>query len=134
MKLYLHLLLIFFPMVAFSQEVETVKIDKSKIHLFRGQSQEIRNCYIFVDSDGMYYLATLQIQEKEVLDWFNKRKDSQSLYKGILENGQYKVLSLTKDNEPGASISFYYSWTDKSELQLISFEDGRIYRFKLVSS
>lgn len=126
------LFLLFLPMIAFSQDVETVKISKSQTWLFRGQGQEIGNCYLYMDEAGAVYFATLSISQSEVNQWFNARKDSQNIYKGMLQNGQYKTLTLVKDNEPGMPLSFYYERKEKSEIQLVSIEDGRVYVFRQV--
>ena len=133
MKLILLLLLIV-PSIVFSQ-VESVKIDKPQTYLFRGEGQEMRNCYLYIDSEGIYYLVNLTtVAQSEVAQWFEKRKNSQNIYKGTVESGQYKTLSLVKDDEQGASISFYYERKERSEIQLISLQDGRIFIFKLIAS
>ncbi len=126
------LLLFILPFSVFAQEVETVKISKTETWLFRGQNQEIRDCYVYVDGNGVFFLASLNIQQSEVNAWFEQRKDSQNIYKGFLQDGQYKTLTLTKENEPGLPISFYFERKEKSEIQLVSLEDGRIYIFKLI--
>lgn len=126
------LFLFLFPLLAMSQEVETVKISKSETWLFRGQSQEIRSCYIYVDREGVFFMATPNIHQSEVSNWFELRKDSQNIYKGLLQNGQYKTLTLTKENEPGMLLSFYFERKEKTEIQLVSLEDGRVYIFKAI--
>jgi hypothetical protein len=90
------------------EKIETVKIAKNESFLFRGQGQEISNGYLYVDEDGFFYFVVLTISQTEVLNWFQQRKDSQNVYKGILQNGQYKTLALALENEPGEPIDFYF--------------------------
>jgi hypothetical protein len=119
----------------FSQEkIETVKIAKSESLLFRGIGQEISNGYLYVDEDGYFYFVMLTINQSEVLKWFKQRKDSQNVYKGMLQNGQYKTLALTRENEPGEPIVFYFEKREKEMIQLISLDDGKIYDFTLIQS
>lgn len=119
----------------FSQEkIETVKIAKSESFLFRGLGQEISNGYLYIDQEGYFYFVVLTITQSEVLQWFEKRKDSQNVYKGMLQNGQYKTLALTRENEPGEPLVFYFEKKEKEMIQLISLEDGKIYDFTLIQS
>jgi hypothetical protein len=116
------------------EKIETVKIAKNESFLFRGQGQEISNGYLYVDEDGFFYFVVLTISQTEVLNWFQQRKDSQNVYKGILQNGQYKTLALTRENEPGEPIVFYFEKKDKESIQLISLDDGKIYDFKMIQA
>lgn len=119
----------------FSQEkIETVKIAKNESFLFRGLGQEISNGYLYVDEEGYYYFVVLTITQSEVLKWFEQRKDSQNVYKGMLQNGQYKTLTLTRENEPGEPLVFYFEKKEKEMIQLISSDDGKIYEFTLIQS
>lgn len=119
----------------FSQEnIETVKIAKNESFLFRGQGQEIKDGYLYVDQEGYFYFVVLIISQTDVLKWFEQRKDSQNVYKGMLQNGQYKTLTLVRENEPGEPIAFYFEKKDKELIQLISLDDGKIYDFKLIQS
>lgn len=119
----------------FSQEkIETVKIAKSESFLFRGLGQEISNGYLYVDEEGYFYFVVLTINQTEVLKWFEQRKDSQNVYKGMLQNGQYKTLTLTRENEPGEPLVFYFEKKEKEMIQLISLDDGKIYDFTLIQS
>ncbi len=116
------------------EKIETVKIAKNETFLFRGQSQEISNGYLYVDEEGFFYFVVLTINQTEVLNWFKQRKDSQNVYKGILQNGQYKTLALARENEPGEPIVFYFEKKDKESIQLISLDDGKIYDFKMIQA
>jgi hypothetical protein len=131
-------LFIFFGFSAFNlfaqEKIETVKIAKNQSFLFRGIGQEISNGYLYVDEEGYFYFVMLTISQSEVLKWFEQRKDSQNVYKGMLQNGQYKTLSLTRENEPGESIVFYFEKKEKEMIQLISLDDGKIYDFTLIQS
>lgn len=119
----------------FSQEkIETVKIAKSESLLFRGIGQEISNGYLYVDEEGYFYFVMLTINQSEVLKWFEQRKDSQNVYRGMLQNGQYKTLALTRENEPSEPIVFYFEKREKEIIQLISLDDGKIYDFTLIQS
>jgi hypothetical protein len=119
----------------FSQgNIETVKIAKNESFLFRGQGQEIKDGYLYLDQEGYFYFVVLTISETDVLNWFEQRKDSQNVYKGMLQNGQYKTLSLSRENEPSEPIVFYFEKKEKEMIQLISLEDGKIYDFMLIQS
>jgi hypothetical protein len=119
----------------FSQgNIETVKIAKNESFLFRGQGQEIKDGYLYLDQEGYFYFVVLTISQSDVLNWFEQRKDSQNVYKGMLQNGQYKTLSLSRENEPGEPIVFYFEKKEKEMIQLISLEDGKIYDFILIQS
>jgi hypothetical protein len=136
MKLILtFVLVVFYALNSISQEkVETVKIAKNESYLYRGQGQEISNGYLYVDEEGYFYFVILTISQSEVLKWFEQRKDSQNVYRGILQNGQYKTLTLARENEPGESMMFYFEKKQKDWIELISMEDGKIYDFKQVLS
>lgn len=119
----------------FSQEkIETVKIAKNESFLFRGQGQEINNGYLYVDEEGYFYFVVLTISQSDVLKWFEQRKDSQNVYKGILQNGQYKTLTLSRENEPSEQLVFYFERKEKDLIELISLDDGKIYDFKQILS
>lgn len=122
-------LMVFLSFQCNSQVVETVKIAKEKTFLFKGVSQEIRDYYLYRDEQGIYYLASLKIAQSEVENWFISRKDSQNIYKGILQDGQYKILDLTKENEPGIPLNFYFEMKEGNLVELISIEDGKLYQF-----
>ncbi len=125
----------FLSINGFSQEkIETVKIAKNESFLFRGQGQEIQNGYLYVDEEGYFYFVVLTISQSEVLKWFEQRKDSQNVYKGILQNGQYKTLTLVRENEPGEQMVFYFEKKENDLIELISLDDGKIYDFKQISS
>jgi hypothetical protein len=133
--LIIHILLAISTYNLSAQEkIETVKIAKNESFLFRGQGQEISNGYLYVDEDGFFYFVVLSISQTEVLNWFQQRKDSQNVYKGILQNGQYKTLALARENEPGEPIVFYFEKKDKESIQLISLDDGKIYDFKMIQA
>jgi len=117
-----------------SQGIETVKIAKEKSLLFRGVSQEIRDYYLYCDEQGVFYLASLKIAQNEIENWFITRKDSQNIYKGILQAGQYKTLDLTKANEPGIPLNFYFETKEENLIELISIDDGKLYQFKQIET
>lgn len=128
-------IIVFSSLNSFSQEkIETVKIAKNQSFLYRGQGQEINNGYLYIDEEGYFYFVVLTISQTEVLKWFEQRRDSQNVYKGMLQNAQYKTLSLSRENEPGEPIVFYFEKKDKEWIQLISLDDGEIYDFKLIQS
>lgn len=123
------LLLFVLPLCVYAQEVETVKISKRQPRLFKGKSQEISDCYIYVDVNGMFYMASLPVMQREANQWFEKRKDSQNVYKAILQEGQYRTLTFVKETDPSNPLTFYFETREKSEIQLISMIDGRVYIF-----
>lgn len=114
------------------EKIERVKIAKNESFLFRGQGQEINNGYLYIDEEGYFYFVVLTINQSEVLTWFEQRKDSQSVYRGMLQNGQYKTLSLARENEPSEPIVFYFEKKDDEMIELISLDNGKIYSFKRI--
>lgn len=118
---------------AFSQEdVETVRIRKSNAYLYRGQEESVKNVYIYVDHEGTFYLVNLDLPVAEARTWFEKRKDSQNIYKARMEQQQYQTLLFVKENEPGTNLSFYLEKKDRNKFQLTTIEDNQVYTFQLV--
>ena len=127
MKISLSLLLcLLLTWFSVAQEVETVHLKKGETFLFKGISQEIRDWYVYIDEAQNYYLANLLIETSEVNQWFVQRKDSQNIYKGIPEIGQYKTISFAKENEPGASLTFYFERKKQDEIELIVQVNGKL--------
>lgn len=113
-----------------AQEIEKIKIKKENSFLFQGESQEIQDWYIFIDLDSIWYLANLTIPENEVKDWFDKRKNSQNIFKGEASIMEFKTINFTKENDFETNLDFYINLSeDKMKLILTSIQDGRVYRF-----
>ncbi|TNE52761.1 MAG: hypothetical protein EP338_14070 [Bacteroidetes bacterium] len=126
----LSLLFLLFSLTCFSQgDVEKIKISGKKGELFVGIQQEIYDWYLYHDVDGMWYLANLQIPEKEVRAWFEKRKNSQNIFRGRIENGLYPTLRMIKENEVGTDLKFYVKREKDGKVVLTSVEDAKIYVF-----
>ncbi len=113
----------------FCQEVKTIKISKENTQLFKGVSEELSSWYFFLDSDSICYLAELKIPEEEIINWFEVRKNSNNIFKGKVEFGQYPTLTLTKDNDAETRMNFYVIFEGKNQLNLSSTEDGKNYEF-----
>ena len=113
----------------FSQEVKTIKISKENTQLYQGLSEELSSWYFFLDSDSICYLAELKIPEEEIKNWFETRKNSNNIFKGKIEFGQYPTLMLTKDNDAETRMNFYVVFEGKNRLNLNSAEDGLVYEF-----
>ncbi|MES2587683.1 MAG: hypothetical protein V4622_01810 [Bacteroidota bacterium] len=128
-----HFLLVFFALFLnfqiFSQEVQTIVIKKEKTLLFQGVNEEVVNWYFFIDSDSLCYLANLTIPFEEIENWFISRKNSNNIFKGKIDLGQYSTLTLTKDNDQETSMNFYVEYESESKLFLVSIEDGLVYEF-----
>ena len=132
-KILFVILLGFFSFPAFSQEeVETVKIRKSNAYLYKGIEESVQQVYIYIDQEGTFYLVNLDLPTAEARSWFEKRKDSQNILKAKMEMQQYQTLRFIKDNEPGASVSFYLEKKEKNMFQLTTIEDNQVFTFRLV--
>jgi hypothetical protein len=128
MKISILLLGLIFGFQAISQ-IETIKLNRKNPSLYIGQGQEIENWYFFIDTSSICYLANLEIPQEEVEEWFNKRKNSNNIFKGAIEHGQFKTLSLTKDNDVEISMNFYLYFDEKQNLILTAIDDNRQYVF-----
>ena len=77
------LILSFFLLTStlFSQEKETIVIQKASCKLFQGVLAETKSWFLLVDTENNYYLANINKPIDEVYDWFVRFKDSQNIYK-----------------------------------------------------
>lgn len=110
---------------------DSIKIRSGKPKLYQGSSHEIAAWYLYF-AEGMYYLTKLPNKKSnEVSEWFEKRKDSQNIYKGKIFEGKNTTLSLAKENNSAEKLNFYFH---KSEdvIVLISTVDGVKFRFSEV--
>jgi hypothetical protein len=132
MKISLFFIVTFslFYSYTFGQEVETIKIKKQKNLLFKGADQKIQDWYLFYDNDSTFYMANLKIDISEVENWFEKRKNSQNIYKGRMNYGRYETMTLAKENEPMNDLRFYVKRDKIGVIELISMDDGFIYIFQ----
>lgn len=112
--------------VSYAQK--TVKIRKENTLLYKGIEAKIDDWYIFKKGQT-YYLCPLNLPEKEVIVWFEKRINSQNIYKGFLSETQYAILSFRKENDPTDVINFYCKQLEE-KLELISTLDGNRYTFE----
>jgi len=122
----LSLFCLCFLSVSFAQK--TVKIRKENTQLYKGIESQINNWYIY-KKENAFYLCPLNIPKEEVVNWFEKRVNSQNIYKGLLSEQQYAILSFRKDNDPTDVINFYYKQV-KHNLELVSSVDGNKYTFR----
>lgn len=111
--------------------VDVVKV-KKKVNfvLYQGVLKETENWFVVIDSDQTYYLLNLNMTEDEVIDWFKRFKNSQNIYKAIIQNYTYPTLSFEKENEPGERLRFYLLNNKDGELKLSQIETNTIYLFK----
>jgi hypothetical protein len=137
MKFFLLIIIVLFSFnLLNSQEIETIQIKKNKSTLYRGinhelnieHNQNIENWYFYMDNE-FCYMANLHISENEVLDWFEKRKNSQNIFKGELINQQYQTIILMKENEPELRLNFYIEFQAKDTIKLTNIDDTRVYLF-----
>lgn len=124
----------------FSQEKETVVIQKSKYKLYRGVLAETKLWYLLTDIEGNYYLANLDRPNESVYEWFLRFKDSQNIYKASVYKGEgiqgigintYQTLHFSKPNDTADILNFYLDKTSKSTIILTSLTDGIVYCFEL---
>ena len=124
----------------FSQEKETVVIQKSNYQLYRGVVAETKSWYLLTDAEGDYYLANLDRPNETVYEWFVRFKDSQNIYKASLFQSEgmqgvgmnsYKTLHFSKPNDTADILNFYLDKTSNSTVVLTSLTDGIVYCFEL---
>jgi len=124
----------------FSQEKETVIIQKSNYKLYRGVLAETKSWYLLTDAEGDYYLANLDRPYETIYEWFVRFKDSQNIYKASLFQSEgmqgigmnsYKTLHFSKPNDTADILNFYLDKTSKSTIVLTSLTDGIVYCFEL---
>ena len=133
---FLNIIVVFSFNLLNSQEIETIQIKKNKSTLYRGKNHElniehnqnIQNWYFYIDNE-FCYMANLDISENEVLDWFEKRKNSQNIFKGELINQQYQTIILMKENEPELRLNFYIEFQAKDTVKLTNIDDTKVYLF-----
>jgi hypothetical protein len=128
MKIKISLFTILFSAFFYSQEVETINLSKSKSELFRGVNEDITNWYLYFDNE-FCYLANLELNESDVKNWFEKRKNSQNIFKGKISEQQYKTILFEKENEPETKMNFYIEIQGKDKLILTNIDDTRVYIF-----
>ena len=124
----------------FSQEKETVIIQKSNYKLYRGVLAETKSWYLLTDAEGDYYLANLDRPYETIYEWFVRFKDSQNIYKASLFQSEgmqgigmnsYKTLHFSKPNDTADILNFYLDKTSNSTIILTSLMDGIVYCFEL---
>lgn len=124
----------------FSQEKETILIQKPTCKLYRGVLAETKSWYLLIDTEGNYYLANLDRPNDSVYDWFVRFKDSQNIYKSTAFQGNsvggsgsnpYATLHFKKQDDPSDILNFYIEKTDKNTIVLTSLSDGIVYCFQL---
>ena len=124
----------------FSQEKETVVIQKSNYQLYRVVVAETKSWYLLTDAEGDYYLANLDRPNETVYEWFVRFKDSQNIYKASLFQSEgmqgvgmnsYKTLHFSKPNDTADILNFYLDKTSNSAIVLTSLTDGIVYCFEL---
>ena len=124
----------------FSQEKETVVIQKSNYKLYRGVLAETKSWYLLTDAEGDFYLANIDRPNETVYEWFVRFKDSQNIYKASLFQSEgmqgigmnsYKTLHFSKPNDTADILNFYLDKTSNSTIILTSLMDGIVYCFEL---
>jgi hypothetical protein len=110
--------------------VETVHISKQKTRLYQGLGQELSSWYLYVDQQGIWYMANLFIPTTELKAWFESKKDSQNILKGILNAQGVKTLTLTRENEPENAMRFYVELNAEKNLVLIQIENSQSFVFE----
>lgn len=135
------LILSFFLLTStlFSQEKETIVIQKASCKLFQGVLAETKSWFLLVDTENNYYLANINKPIDEVYDWFVRFKDSQNIYKSTsltssspnkIGGNNLSTLHFKKENEPGDVLNFYIETPSKDSIILISLSDNSIFAFQ----
>ena len=140
MKFPIIVFLLLITASVFSQEKETVIIQKSNYKLYRGVLAETKSWYLLTDAEGDYYLANLDRPYETIYEWFVRFKDSQNIYKASLFQSEgmqgigmnsYKTLHFSKPNDTADILNFYLDKTSNSTIILTSLMDGIVYCFEL---
>ncbi|SFT90919.1 hypothetical protein SAMN05216474_3104 [Lishizhenia tianjinensis] len=127
----LLLLLLFIGLSLNLSSQDTIKIRAAKPKLYQGVSTEIASWYLYF-SNEVYYLCKLPNKRtKEAMDWFEKRKDSQNVYKGSLYEGKDTTLTLSKENNSSEKLKFYFH-QGEGVIVLVSTTDGVKFKFNEV--
>jgi hypothetical protein len=142
MKIKVFLFFMFCNFLVFSQEVESVKIQKSQYKLYKGVLKETQFWYLFEDFDGVLYLANIDPSIENIDSWFNRFKNSQNIYRTIqidsnrseIGGSFYRTLTFQKLNDPENSLSFYIEKPEKDNIVLISLKDNSIFSFVLIEN
>jgi len=115
-----------------SQEVEHISIQKDEVKIFQGVLKETENWFLFVDSANYHYLANISASETDVMNWFNRFKDSQNIYRqfSFSKTGEYSEIVFFKVNQPEDRLSFYVSIPDENSVILTLIIDGQVFRFE----
>lgn len=126
----LVLFVLFFAFGSQAQEdsVRTIRIVKSSAALYRGTDSEIRNWYFYIDEWGYAYLANLEIPEEETGAWFERRKNSDNIFKSNAYAENKALIFLVKKNEPDVVLSFRML-LENNALKIINPEDQSEYNF-----
>lgn len=133
MRQFIVILGMFVSTVMFAQdEVETVRLVKQQEVVYRGVEQEIRDWYVYMDAGGVVLLANLSIPAQEVAAWFEKRKDSQSLYRGRITGLGIQTLVLRRNESVEDQLTFYVREKGGQQVVFQSMEDGIVYTFNRV--
>jgi hypothetical protein len=114
------------------EEVETIIISKKKAYLYQGVGTDLQNWYLYIDKDKVWYLANLYIDVSEIEKWFELRKDSQSILKGIESYGAIKSIYFQRENDPSENILFYIEHPNTKQISLIQILDNLCYKFQLI--
>lgn len=129
-------LFLFFISISFfsygQEEVETIQLSKQENYVFQGSDQEIKDWYLYLDQSGIVFLANLSIPPKEVQAWFEKRKDSQTMYRGRINGLGIKTLILNRADDIESQLSFYVKLKAKDRIVLESMSDAITYTFLII--
>ena len=133
------LIFILFSLCAFrsiaQEKVETIVLKKNSDVIYQGISQEIRNWYICIDQNGIWYMASIVGVESSIEFWFSQRKDSQNILKGE-ESGilDYSTVSFLRENDLESNLVFYINLKTNQELNLTLLETGEIFVFHRIKT
>jgi hypothetical protein len=114
------------------EEVETILISKKKAYLYQGVGGDLQNWYLYIDKDKKWYLANLYMDVSEIGKWFELRKDSQSILKGVENEGDLKSIYFQRENDLSENVRFYIDTINTKQIILIQIEDNQRYIFNSI--
>jgi hypothetical protein len=131
-KIYVFLLFIL-PFMTFGQ-TDTIVLKKTELKVYSCKNEAALDWYLFTKDNVRFTLCNLQIPLEELLDWYEKRGDSQNLYRANLrlENGK-KILCFEKPEQTEDRIYFEVLSQSERELRLFIEAFGEEYKFLIVS-
>ncbi len=130
--LFLFLLVLGFNASAQRDSVQTIVISKGGAKLFRGTEAKTESWYFYIDEEGYSYMANLELPEEEIAEWFEKRKNSDNIFRSDRQTVDELDIVLRKNNEPDVILHFQV-FIEQNKLLIVNLEDQDKYNFAKIN-